>query len=312
MATESKIAIVAAVIGNVCIAVSKFIAAFVTGSSAMLSEGIHSLVDTGNGLLMWLGLHRAARPPDAEHPFGYGRELYFWSLIVAISIFALGGGMSIYEGVTHLQHPEAIKNPAWNYGVLAVALVFESASWYFGWKAFRKIKRRCGILQTIHASKDPSSITVLLEDSAAIVGLLIALVGTLLAQHFEAPLFDGAASIVIGLLLGLIALVLGYETKGLLIGEAVDHATLRGLRAVASSDPAVACVDKVLTLYFGPHDVLLTLELRFRDGISLAELRAALHRIDDGIKAQFPDITHVYFGTASLKTAEEMTGHSPP
>src|SRR3569832_1128084 len=214
MATESKIAIVAAVIGNVCIAVSKFIAAFVTGSSAMLSEGFLSLVDTGNGLLMWLGLHRAARPPDAEHPFGYGRELYFWSLFVAISIFALGGGMSIYEGVTHLQHPEAIKNPAWNYGVLAVALVFESASWYFGWRAFRKIKRRCGILQTIHASKDPSSITVLLEDSAAIVGLLIALVGTQLAQHFEAPLFDGAASIVIGLLLGLVALLLGYETKG--------------------------------------------------------------------------------------------------
>src|SRR5882724_12186722 len=234
--SESTAAIVAAIIGNMAIALIKFVAAAFTASSAMLSEAIHSLVDTGNGGLMLLGVHKSREPPDDEHPFGHGRELYFWTLIVAILVFAVGGGMSVYEGITHLSEPTLPGNPAWNYAVLGLAVVFEGTSWFFGWKAFTAEKGSKGILETIHDTKDPTSFSVLLEDSAALLGLIIAFLGIFLGRQLGLPYLDGAASIVIGLLLCMVAVLMVYESKGLLIGEGLDHETLNSVRAVVEAD----------------------------------------------------------------------------
>src|SRR5689334_1069889 len=178
-------------LGNLAIAVTKFVAAAFTGSSAMLSEAIHSVVDTGNGGLLMLGERRSRKPPDFEHPFGHGRELYFWTLIVAVLVFAVGGGMSVYEGITHISHPATVESPAWSYGTLAASALFEGVSWVVGWKAFRKEMRGRGVLETIHESKDPTSFSVLLEDSAALAGLLVAFLGIFLGRTFGLPKLDG-------------------------------------------------------------------------------------------------------------------------
>ena len=211
--SESRSAIVVAILGNVAIAVTKFFAAFMTGSSAMVSEGIHSFVDTGNGALMLLGLRQSQKPPDTEHPFGHGKELYFWSLIVSFGIFAVGCGMSVYEGLTHLLHPEPITNAFWNYVVLGFAFLFEGISWLFGWRAFRVAKGRRGILQAIHESKDPSTFLVFLEDSAALTGLVIAAVGIFFGRLLNNPYADGVASVLIGLLLGMISVFSRVKAK---------------------------------------------------------------------------------------------------
>ena len=304
MASESKTAIVAAIVGNLAIAVIKFIASALTGSAAMMSEGIHSVVDTGNGLLMLYGDYKSRKPPDENHPFGHGNELYFWSLIVAISIFAIGGGMSIYEGIIHLQHPVAIENAVWNYAVLGFSIIFEGISWFFGWKAFRKSRKGKSVIEAIHVSKDPTTFTVLLEDSTAIVGLIIAFLGVVLGQLFDIYYFDGIASILIGLLLCLVAWFLGYETKGLLIGEAVDNETLQEIHKLAESDECVEKVIKAMTLYFGPNDVLLTLELQYIKNVSAIDLRSAIRRIERNMKEKYPKITWVFFEAQSLSEKE--------
>jgi cation diffusion facilitator family transporter len=298
--SESTTAIVAAIIGNLAIAMIKFIAAAFTGSSAMISEAIHSLVDTGNGGLMLLGVHKSREPPDEDHPFGHGRELYFWTLIVAILIFAVGGGMSTYEGITHLSHSTQPVNVAWSYAVLGLAFVFEGMSWVFGWKAFRVEKGSKGVLQTIHESKDPTSFSVLLEDSAALLGLFFAFLGIFLARQLDLPYLDGAASIVIGVLLCLVAVLMVYESKGLIIGEGLDRETLKSLRAVVEADPAVERVQHLHTLYLGAHEVLLTIELRFRSTISALEVRESVARLKRKIRTQHPDVTRVFFGAETI------------
>jgi cation diffusion facilitator family transporter len=300
MASESRVAIFAAILGNIAIALTKFIAAYFSGSSAMLSEGIHSLVDTGNGGLLLLGLYKSRKPPDFTHPFGHGKELYFWSLIVAITIFALGGGMSIYQGIAHLTHPKPLNDPFWNYVVLVCAFVFESISWMFGWKAFRKVKGKDRILEAIHKSKDPATFMVVFEDSGALLGLVIAFGGVFLGQQLHNPSLDGAASIVIGLMLGSMSLFLAYESKGLLIGEGVDEKTLRRLRAIVAQDPAVEHVSRILTMYFGPREVMLTLDVKFRDELSAREIRRAVARLHDSVQKEYPEITRIFFGSESL------------
>jgi cation diffusion facilitator family transporter len=300
MASESRVAIFAAILGNVAIAVTKFIAAYISGSSAMLSEGIHSMVDTGNGGLLLLGLRKSRKPPDFTHPFGHGKELYFWSLIVAITIFALGGGMSIYQGMTHLAQPKPAHDPFWNYVVLASAFVFESISWWFGWKAFRKVKRKQGILEAIHKSKDPSTFMVVFEDSGALLGLVVAFCGVFLGQQLHKPYLDGGASIVIGLMLGAMSLFLAYESKGLLIGEGVDGEILRRLRAIVAHDAAVEHVHRLLTMYFGPREVMLVLEVKFRDELSAKEIRRAVARLQSTVQKEYPEITRIFFASDSL------------
>ena len=303
---ESLKAIFAAIIGNLLIAITKFVAAFFTGSSAMLSEGLHSVVDTGNGLLMLLGVRRSAKPPDDEHPFGHGRELYFWSLVVAFSIFGVGGGVSIYEGITHLLDPTPIKNVVWNYVVLGIAIVFEGISWYFGWLAFAPTRRGRSVFEAIRASKDPTNFTVLLEDSAAIVGLVIAFLGVFLGHEFGIWYFDGAASILIGILLCVVALILGAESRSLLIGEAADKKTIQAIEEIALDDPHVEKVVKVLTIYIGPDDVAATLELRFKPGVTAVQLRHSVRNIELKIREKFAAINRVYYEAESLTSRDDI------
>ncbi len=309
MASESRTAIFAAILGNLAIATTKFIAAGFSGSSAMLSEGIHSLVDTGNGALLLLGVRNSKRPPDERHPFGHGMEIYFWSLVVAILIFALGGGMSVYEGVTHITNPKHLGDPTWNYVVLGLAIVFESISFYFAIKAFRKEKGTQGVWQTIRGSKDPTTFTILFEDTAALLGLVVALVGIFLGHQLNNPYLDGAASITIGVILGAVAGFLAYESKGLLIGEGVNPQTLESIRAIAITDPAVAEIRNALTMHFGPHDVLLTLDIRFEKELTAAEIAAAIEELEKKIQVRHPDIKHVFIEAKSLTEAAQPDGN---
>lgn len=300
MASESKTAIYAAIIGNLAIAVTKFVAAAFSGSPAMLSEAIHSVVDTGNEGLLLLGLRLSRRPPDDEHAFGHGRELYFWSLIVALTIFAVGGGVSLYEGALHVVRPEPVADPFWNYVVLGCSFVFEGSSWLFGWRAFRKMKGARGPLEAIHNSKDPTTFIVVFEDTGALAGLLIAFCGIFLSQQLGRPQLDGLASILIGLMLGLMAVFLAYETHGLLIGEGYERETLRRLRATVETDRAVERVNRLLTLFFGPEEVMLTLEVRFRRELSASEVRAAIARVKQLVRREHPEIRRIYFAAESV------------
>ena len=302
MAQESKRAVLAALAGNLAIAVSKFVAAAVTGSSAMLSEGIHSVVDTGNQGLLLFGMRQSRRPADDSHPFGYGKELYFWTLMTAVLIFAVGGGMSFYEGVTHLMKPRPLTDATWNYVVIAIAVAFEGASWTIAFREFRGRMRGTGFFRSVHASKDPTLFTVLLEDSAAIIGLFLALAGIALGHWLNNPTFDGSASIAIGILLASVAVLLAYESKGLLVGEAVRPDTLASIRKLIASDPAVREAVRVLTMHFGPHEVLLNLDLHFRTGLSDAEVSDAVDRIENSIREKHPDVKRIFIEMASLRS----------
>ena len=301
MSTEGGTkAVVAALLANTGIAVMKFLAFLLTGASSMLAEGIHSVVDTGNGLMMLLGVHNSKKPPDEEHPFGHGRELYFWSLVVAFSIFGIGGGVSIYEGITHILHPEQIQNPVWNYAVLGLSFIFEGTTWYFGWLAFSKMRRGRSIIEAMQESKDPTSFTVVLEDSTALIGLVIAFFGVLLGHEFNMPYFDGAASVLIGVLLCCVALFLGAESRSLLIGEAVSKEALNAIREIAESDPNVEKALKILSIYVGPEDVAVTLELKFKKDVTAVQLRHAVRRIERAIREKYPRIKNVFYEAESL------------
>ena len=300
MAAETKAAVVAAIAGNLLVAATKFIAAASSGSAAMLSEAIHSLVDTGNGGLLLYGMHRSRKPPDEAHPLGYGHELYFWTLVVGVLIFGLGGGMSIVTGLEHISAAAPPENPGWSYAVLAASMVFESVSWYFGWKAFRVERRGRGIVETIRLSKNPSTFAVLLEDSAALLGLAFAFIGIYLSVKLNAPWIDGASSVLIGALLCLTATVMVRESMGLLIGEGVEKGTLVALRNIICQDSAVEHVDKLLTVYLGPEDVLLAIELRFRPGTTALEIRHSVSRFKQAIRERFPRIRRIYLDTASI------------
>ena len=294
MASGSKRVIMAALVGNSLIAVTKFVAAGITGSSAMLSEGIHSLVDTGNQVLLLYGLRRAAKPPDENFPFGYGKEIYFWCFIVAILIFALGGGISIYEGIIHIQHPEPIKSPMINYIVLGLAIVFEGAAWYFAFREFKRAKGKWGYFEAVQRSKDPSIFVVLFEDSAAMLGLLVALAGIWLAQTTGIVVFDGIASVAIGLILVGTAIWLAYETKGLLIGESANRSVISGIRDALATKPSIEHVNEVLTMHMGPDFVLANISVDFTDSITAAEVERDIGDIDRLVKQKFPEIKRVF------------------
>lgn len=266
----------------------------------MLSEGIHSVVDTGNEFVLLLGIRRSQRPADENHPFGHGQELYFWTLIVAILIFAVGGGMSLYEGITHLIKPSPIEDPTWSYIVLGVAFFFESLSWRIALEEFLPSKGTQSFWQAIRTSKDPTIFTVLFEDTAALLGLLIAFLGIFLAHVFNNPLFDGMASIVIGLILAVVAVLLARESRGLLIGEGIDRQTVDQIRSLAQSDPAVADVLRILSLHFGPYEVLLNLEVQFHKQLSILEVTAAVERLETTIRAQYPIINNIFIEAKSI------------
>ncbi|VAW12552.1 Cation transport protein, partial [hydrothermal vent metagenome] len=283
-AQGSKKVIYAALIGNGLIAATKFTAASFTGSSAMLSEAVHSVVDTGNQGLLLYGIHRSNRPADDAHPFGYSREIYFWAFVVAILIFAVGAGVSAYEGVQKILNPHPITNPMINYVVLGFAIVFEAVAWTIAYKAFNRTRGTRGIFEEVRRSKDPTIFTVLFEDTAAMAGLIVAFSGVLAAQYLDLEWADGAASIVIGVILALTAVLLAYETKGLLIGEAARDELVAGVRDIVSATASVRHLNELRTMHMGPSDVLLALSLDFSDQDSVGEADDTIFDIETRIK----------------------------
>jgi cation diffusion facilitator family transporter len=300
---KSRVSIYAAIAANVAIAVTKFVVAGITGSSAMLSEGIHSAVDTFNGVLLLVGLKLSQRPATPEHPFGHGKELYFWSLIVAVLIFGVGGGLSFYEGVQHVLHPEPMRNPVWNYVVLGVAAVFEGSSLAIALRQFLKQAGDTPFWEALHRSKDPTTYTVLAEEAAALVGLLVAAVGIALSYRFDKPEWDGVASLIIGLLLAGVAVVLIRESRGLLIGEGIRPETARAIRSLALEQPKVRDAGRILSMYIGPDDVLVTMDLDFDDGTEAADAAAAIAAVERQVRDRYPMIKRLFIeaGTAPAR-----------
>ena len=299
-AAGSKHVVIAALLGNSLIAVTKFAAAAYTGSSAMLSEGIHSLVDTCNQGLLLYGMKRASRPADDNYPFGYTREIYFWAFVVAVMIFGVGAGAAVYEGVDKLRNPAPMENAYINYIVLGAAFVFEAAAW---WVAFREFKRRKGSLgyfEAVRKSKDPTVFTVLFEDTAAMLGIIVAFVGIWLGQVTGAAWMDGAASVVIGVILAVTAALLAYECKGLLVGESAAKSVVESLRALARDHSDDATVNELLTMQLGPEDVLVTMSLDFASGLSADDVERLVSELESKIKTAHPEVTRVFIEAQSF------------
>ncbi|MDF1526124.1 MAG: cation diffusion facilitator family transporter [bacterium] len=294
MSSASKKVIWAALVGNSLIAITKFFAALLTGSSAMLSEGIHSLVDTGNQVLLLYGLKRSEAPPDEYFPFGHGKEIYFWSFVVAILIFAVGAGISLYEGIVHISHPSKLTNPNINYIVLGLAFLFEGAAWLFAFREFSRAKGKWGIIEAVQRGKNPSLFVVLFEDSAAMLGLIVAFMGIYISHRTHNPLYDGLASIVIGIILGGTAVWLAYETKGLLIGESANREIVHGIRILAGSYPQIQSVNEVLTLHMGPDFILTNISLDFVDTVPAGQVEDVLEQIRIAIKEEYPQVKRVF------------------
>lgn len=306
MSGSAKKTIYAAMAANFAIAIIKFIAASITGSSAMLSEGIHSVVDTGNELLLLLGLRLSKKPADDSHPFGYGQELYFWTLIVALFIFAVGGGMSIYEGIDHVTHPEPLTDPRWNYIVLGLAVIFEGYSWNVALQEFLASKNEGSFWQAVRASKDPTVFTILFEDTAALIGLFVAFLGVLSGHLWNNVYLDGVASIVIGVILCGVAFLLAAESKGLLIGEGAEPETVASIRKITNNDPAVDQVLKVLTLHFGPQEILLNLEIEFINSLGTDELEITIERLEKAIRSQHSEIKNIFIEAKSFSNRRKV------
>jgi cation diffusion facilitator family transporter len=294
--TASTPAVIAALAGNLAIACVKFAAASVTGSSAMIAEGIHSLVDTGNGALLLVGLRRSRRKPDTAHPFGHGKELYFWTVVVAVLVFAVGGGMSVYEGILHLVRPRGVENVGWNYLVLGAALLLEGASWIVAVRQFQETRGGQGMWAAIRATKDPSLVAVLFEDSAALLGLVVAALGIWLGAHLDSPYFDGSASIVIGLILMGVGILLARETLSLLVGESAPPDVIADIRKIAGSEPSVTRVGRAVAVHFGPDEVVLNLEVFFHPDQSMADVAATIDRLERRIRASHPEMRYVFLG----------------
>jgi cation diffusion facilitator family transporter len=299
--SSSKLSLYGGIAANVAIAISKFVAAYVTGSSAMLSEGIHSLVDTGNGGLLLYGMSRSQRPADAQHPFGHGKELYFWALIVAVLIFAIGGGMSFYEGIKHIEHPEPLEDPFWNYLVLGISVLFEGAAAGLAIKALLE-KQAAGssFWQTLRTSRDPAVFASVLENLAAVAGLVIALLGVYFGHLLNNPLFDGGASIIIGLLLMGVAVLLVSRTKDLLTGEGVSDATSQQVQELARQTPGVSQVRPPLTMYLAPDDVMLALDVDFDDHLTATQVEKAVEAVQTSIRAAHPEFKRIFIEAKSL------------
>lgn len=302
MASSKKMVIYAALAGNTAIAITKFAAAAITGSSAMLAEGIHSLVDTGNQALLLYGLKRAKRPPDSDFPFGHGKEIYFWSFIVAIMIFAVGAGLSFYEGIIHLINPKPVESAYINYIVLSLAMLFEGAAWFFAMREFSKTKGRRSFISAVKHGKDPTVFVVLFEDSAAMAGLVVAFVGIFLGQVTGSPYFDGAASVIIGLILAATAWWLAVETKGLLIGERADERVVEGIKALAAKRTAIEHVNEVLTMHMGPDYILVNLSVDFADELPASQLEAVVSDLDKEIKQEFPRVKRIFVEAESYRS----------
>ncbi|OWK30207.1 cation diffusion facilitator family transporter [Sphingomonas dokdonensis] len=293
-AGQRNIVVWAALAANLAIGVAKFVAAAITGSTAMLTEGIHSVVDSGNQVLLLYGERRAKRPPDALHPFGYGRELYFWAFVVAILIFAVGAVVSIYEGWLHWSAPEPLQSPLINYIVLAIAFALEGTSWMIALREFGSAKGDAGWWQAVKDSKDPATFTVLFEDSAALAGLIVAGAGVWASHYFADPRIDGLASIVIGAILAFVAIFLAREAKGLLIGERADPKLVGGIAQIVAAHPAISAVNHVRTIHTAPKQVFVAISADFDDAVTMGEAEQIIENIEDQLRASFPQLSSIY------------------
>ncbi|MBU2581772.1 MAG: cation diffusion facilitator family transporter [Alphaproteobacteria bacterium] len=325
-AAGSTTVVIIALGANLGIAVAKFAAAMYTGSSAMLSESIHSLVDSGNQGLMLYGIKRSARPADEKHPFGYSKELYFWSFVVAILLFALGAGISIYEGIDKLRHPHGIDNVEIIYLVLGVAMLLEGFATYKAYKEFNKRRRGRGFLTALRQSKDPALFAILLEDFGAILGLIVAMIGVTIAHQLGYDAADGIASIVIGCILAAIAVFMAFEIKALIVGEAADIETQRGIAQIIRAEHGAAkpirAINEIRTMHLGPTDILVAASVDFHDGIPAEAVEAATVRIETAIKSRYKDVRRLFLEAQSVEAHQEamaaearheaeLTGASP-
>ncbi|MDB5672945.1 MAG: cation diffusion facilitator family transporter [Alphaproteobacteria bacterium] len=292
--TDNNRTLIIALAANVGIAVSKFVAAMITGSSAMLTEGIHSLVDSANQLLLIWGRRQSRKPPNKHHPFGYGRELYFWSFVVALMVFALGAGVSVYEGIIHILHPEPAVSPLIAYGVLLVAFLLEGGSTVAAFKEFREAKGNESWFQAVRRSKDPPTFIVLLENGAAMAGILAAAVGLALSQLTHNPFYDGAASVLIGIILGLTAWLLAVESKALLIGEAADPELVDGIREAATRRRGIVGVGHVLTVHSAPDQITVVMSADFEDEITAGAVERIVAEIEEEVSTRWPAVKRMY------------------
>ena len=297
--------LVVALLANLGIAISKFIAAAITGSSAMLTEGVHSVVDSVNQLLLMWGRRAAKRPPDRLHPFGYGRELYFWSFVVAVLVFSVGAGVSVYEGIIHILHPEPAVSPVIAYAVLLIAFGLEGWSTIEAYRDFKEAKGRLGWFEAVRRSKDPPGFIVLLENGAAMAGIIAAAIGLMLSQLTGDPFFDGAASVVIGVILGLTAMLLAYESKGLLIGEAADPVLVDNLHALACSQVGVVGVGDVLTVHSSPDQITVMMNVDFRNDLPAGEVERIVCWVEEEAQRRWPAVRRLFVrpmeGAAKLR-----------
>ena len=310
-ASQSRTVVYAAAAGNLLVALTKFVAAWWTGSSAMLSEAIHSLVDTGNQLLLLYGLRQAARPPDASHPLGYGRELYFWSFIVALLLFTLGAGVALYEGVQHMLHPTEIVSAHVNYIVIGCAMVFEGASWYVALREFRRAKGDAGYIEAVIRSKDPPTFIVLFEDSAALIGLALAALGTFASDYFGRPELDGAASIGIALVLGVTALTLARESKGLLIGEPASPRLRDAILTTAREIDGIVSAHIAFTVHMAPDQVIAALSLEFEDDLETPDIEEAIDALERAIHQRHPDVIAIFVKPQAAASQITLPGRFP-
>lgn len=302
---ESRVAVIAAILANIAIGIVKFIASFISGSSAMFSEGVHSIVDSGNGLLVLLGIHRAGKPANIAHPFGHGKELYFWTMVVAIMIFALGGGVSLWEGIQAVREAGTggeLGDPTMAYIVLGISMVIEGVSLTIALKQFNAARGSTPPLQFIREAKDPSLYTVVLEDAAAESGLVLAFLGLFFGHLLNNPYLDGIAAICIGILLAAVAVILLHETKGLLIGEGLNVKELEEVKTLVESDEAVARCGRILSMYMGPDSLVITIDAGFRPTLTSEEILTSIDRIEAGIRRRFPQTKSVFIETENLKT----------
>jgi cation diffusion facilitator family transporter len=302
---SSKIVVYAALVGNLLVAVTKTIAAVFTGSSAMLSEAIHSFVDTGNEVLLLYGMRRSVRRPDSDHPLGYGRELYFWSFIVALLVFAIGAGVSVYQGFVHLRHPEPITNSWVNYVVLALAFLFEGSSWWVSLRQFQAVKGELSYYTAFRRSKDPTSFMVLFEDSAALIGILIAALGTYASASLGWMMADGIASILIGLILGGVSILLARESKSLLIGERADSRFAASILRIADAEDGVENANGVVTVQLAPNQVIAALSIEFADSLHPNDIEQAVKRIEANVRDEHPHVVALFIKPQTHRTFHE-------
>lgn len=306
---SSKLTVYAALAGNLAVACTKLAAAIITGSSAMFSEAVHSLVDTGNEALLLFGYRQAERRPNLVHPFGYGRELYFWSFIVALALFGLGAGVSLYQGIHHIINPEPVRQVMVSYVVLGLSFLFEGASWWVAWRGFEKARGTTPFWQAFRQSKDPPAFMVLFEDSAALIGILLAAGGIFIADTFDMPVFDGIASVMIGLVLAITAGLLAVESKSLLIGERAPPDLVAAVQRIAEGAPGVIRANSALTAQLSPNQSTVGLNIEFDDDLTTPQIEAIVEAIENKVRAAHPEVVALFVKPQTHERFETLVKH---